>query len=152
MRISTATMLSSCVALAACVAGCGGGGSNFKGDYQKQLPVLSQLARDIGNALQSASGKNNSQLEVEFSALAGRAGAESGRLAKLKPDSRSGSSFGAVQGDLAKVGQDLGGIAASARANSASAAKSATETLIADATSLKAASDQLKSDLAIKGP
>lgn len=150
MKISKA-MMSICAALAVPAAGCGGGGSNFKSDYQKQRPALNQLGTDIGNALQTANGKSDSQLEVQFTGLAARAGSALGQLAKLKPDSKSSTSFSAVQSDLAKVQQDLGGIAASARANSASAAKSATETLIADASTLKGAGAQLKSDLGITG-
>ncbi|MGI8558545.1 MAG: hypothetical protein ACR2ND_09590 [Solirubrobacteraceae bacterium] len=146
-----ATTFVTCIALAALGAGCGGSSNNFKSDVQRQLTDLSRLEMDIGNVLQGASGKNNSQLEVAFSGLAQRAGSQVGQLAKLKPDPKSASSLAALQSDLAKVEQDLGGIAASARANSAAAAKSATETLIADATALKATSDTLKSNLASKG-
>jgi len=140
-----------CAALATSGAGCGGSGSNFKADYQKERPALTRLGTDVLSALQSASGKSNSQIESEFASLSQRSSATLSRLNKLKPDSKSSASFSSLQSSMSKVQQDLGGIAASARASDAKAAKSETQTLVADATTLQDASQQLKSDLGITG-
>ncbi|GAC1436649.1 MAG: hypothetical protein NVSMB51_08490 [Solirubrobacteraceae bacterium] len=137
-------------ALALAIAGCGGGSGGFKGDYQQQRATLNKLGSDIANALQSANGKTDSQIEAEFNDLARRAGQDLGKLRSLKPENKYRSNFALVTTGLAKIQQDLAGLARSAHAHSASTAKATTETLVSDATTLKSAAEQLKSDLGIR--
>jgi hypothetical protein len=141
--------VSSCVVLALLASGCGGSGEHFKRDYAAEQPELTRLGTDIGNALQGARGRSDAQLESQFTDLAQRTGEALKKLQAIKAPRKDAVLFDTVEGGLRKVQQDLGAVAAAARADSAGAAQSATTALIADATAVKGAGDQLKHDLGI---
>ncbi len=146
---------SAVVIAALALAGCGSSSpappsaSTFKSGFRTEKTAFRQLGLDLQHAITGAKAKTDAQLATELSALSGRAAQQASRLAKLNPPAKFTTSLMQLTGGFQAVSADLKLIAAAAVKHDGGAAKTATETLLADAAKVKTADDAITKGLGL---
>jgi hypothetical protein len=146
---------SAVVIAALALVGCGSSSpaqpsvSAFKSGFQAEKAAFRQLGFDLQKTITGAKAKTDAQLATEISALSGRASQQAAQLAKLKPPAKFKASLTQLVGGFTAVSRDLTSIAAAAVKHSGAAAKTATESLLADATKVKTADDAITKGLGL---
>ena len=151
--MKTKAVAAGTVTLALALTGCGGSSapslSAFKGHFKSDKASFRQLGLDLQKAITGAQAKTDAQLASEIGALAGRASAQASRLAALRPPDKFKASLTALVTGFKAVSGDLRSIAAAAVKHDAATAKTATKTLLADATQVKTADDTITKGLGL---
>ena len=135
------------ILMAAVVAGgCGGGddSADFRKDYNAIVREYSSLPTEVGNAVRGASARSDRELEAEFRNLADRLSAEVAKLRKLDPPDDARDEYDTYVDGLAKVEQDLSGIARAANAHSSKETTKAATALVEDSRAVAEAETALK--------
>jgi hypothetical protein len=129
------------ILLAAALAGCGGANkpslAAFKSGFAANKQSFYSLGLDLQQAIATAQSKTDSQLAAEIGTLATRAKAQATALGRLNPPSRFQADLRALESGFNAVAGDLRQIATAATKHDATAARSATEALIQDASKVK---------------
>jgi hypothetical protein len=148
--------LASAVVIAAlALAGCGSSSpaqpslSAFKSGFQAEKAAFRQLGLDLQKTITGAKAKTDAQLATEIRVLSGRASQQASQLAKLKPPAKFKTSLTRLVAGFRAVSTDLTSIATAAVKHNGTAAKSATETLLADAAKVKTADDAITTGLGL---
>lgn len=146
---------SATVIAALALAGCGSSSpaqpslSVFKSGFRSEKVVFRQLGLDLQRTIVGAKAKTDTQLATEIGALSGRTSQQASRLAKLKPPAKFKTPLQQMVGGFRAVSADLKLIATAAVKHDGAAAKSATETLLADSAKVKSADDALTKGLGL---
>jgi len=119
----------------------------FKKGATAATAETTKIGEDLGTAIQGASRQTDAALAATFTSLAGRARGVVSDLNALETPQETRAEVTALVGALTTGAQDLDAIATAARANDASSARSATETLVRDSPAIKAAKDALDAEL-----
>ena len=153
-RVHRRRSLAAAVATAVLAAGCGGGDDDAKDDTVKfetgakaATAETTKIGDDIGKAIQAAPDETDAALAATFTGLANRARAVVADLNSLEPPTEARPEVNALAAALGTGAQDLDAIATAARANDASSARAATESLVRDSPPIKAAKDALNTEL-----
>jgi hypothetical protein len=139
--------------LALVLAGCGSSAapslSSFKHGFAASKAKFAKLGSDLGTTIEKAGAKTDVQLAAELDRLAARAKTQAAALRKLDPPAKFKSELTQLSSGLDSVSTDLRSIAGAANAHNATQAKSATKTLLGDATKVKAADTALTKQLGL---
>jgi hypothetical protein len=135
--------------LAACGGSSGPSQSSFRSAFAANKTALTALGNDVGSDVTHARGQTDLSLASQFSALATRATAEVATLRALKAPDKFKAPLGTLADGVAKAADDIHSIAAAANAHDATAAKTATESLVLDATAVKSADNALSAQLGL---
>ena len=161
------SLLLAAAASAALIAGCGG--DDDKSDdgaktatvdavaaYQTSAKAATdettKIGNEIGTSIEAADTQTDAQLAATFTDLASRARAVVADLNALEPPADDKAKVNALVSALGTGAQDLDAIAAAARSNDASSARSATVTLVRDSPAIKAAKEALEAELKKDAP
>jgi hypothetical protein len=132
--------------------GCGGSSepstSSFKSAFSAQKTKLRVLGADAGAAVEGAGKQTDSALLSQFQSLASRATSMAGALGQLDAPSKYKAELAMPQSSVTQVADALHSIEAAA-AHDASAAKAASETLVADAQQVKSTDNTLSAKLGL---
>jgi hypothetical protein len=146
------------VAVVLVAGGCGGGSgsssttaqaSTFRSDFKLAIAQFKLTSHAIGVAIEHASGKSDSQIGTEFSALASQWQADVNRLAPLTPPAAVAGQFTTLKDAATRTEGDLMAIVAAAHTHSGNAAKQAGASLVRDILAAKAASQVVSKKLGI---
>lgn len=146
---------SAAVIAALALAGCGSSSpaqpslSAFKSGFRSEKAAFRQLGLDLQKTITGAKAKSDAQLATELGALSGRASQQASQLARLMPPAKYKTSLRQLVGGFRAVSADLKSIAAAAVKHNGAAARTATETLLADAAKVKTADDALTKGLGL---
>ncbi len=146
---------SALVITALALAGCGSSSPSqpsldaFKSGFRTEKTSFRQLGLDLQQTITGAKAKTDARLAIELGALSGRASQQASRLTKLKPPAKFKVSLTQLVAGFHAVSADLKLIAAAAVRHDRASAKTATETLLADAVKVKTADDALTKALGL---
>lgn|GEM_PF-568596 len=154
-------LLAAAVAIAltgAVATGCGSSSSKgdepsaaaFKRGYSAQRVALNRVSDQIGEALTSADGKSDAEVEADLRRVQGAYHAQLARLGTLKPPAPLKATFARVTAAAAVLDRDLVQITRAAAAHDAAGAQASTEQLVAHVPALKAASEKLGKALGLR--
>jgi hypothetical protein len=121
----------------------------FKTGFARDKAQFSKLGNDLGVAVLGAAKKSNSQLESEFSALAGRTDQQQAALRKLNPPAQYKAKLDELIADFGPVAKEMKAIAAAAGSGNAAAARSSATGLVKDSAALKTVDVALSTALGI---
>jgi len=121
--------------------------SGFKTSFNSVVTHFKQTSKAIGNEINHAPTQTNGQIATHFKHLAGRWQGSLSRLETLKAPADVATKLNTLTGAATRTESDLNAIVAAARADSASAAKQASATLVTDILSAKTASQQISNAL-----
>jgi hypothetical protein len=110
---------------------------SFKKDFKPLNDRILALGTDLAAALRGAPRQRDEQLQAGFAKLADRAESIRESLSDLKPPDDLKSSTEKLKASFGKVTGDIRRIEQSARAHSASQARSAARALVLDATKVR---------------
>ena len=146
---------SAAVIAALALAGCGSSSptqpsvSAFRSGFRAEKAAFRQLGLDLQKTITGAKVKTDAELATEISALSRRASQQAAQLEKLNPPAKFKTSLARLVTGFRAVSTDLTSIAAAAVKHSGAAAKTATETLLADAAKVKTADDAITKGLGL---
>jgi hypothetical protein len=149
------TVASALVIAALALAGCGSSSpgqpslSAFKSGFQAEKAAFRQLGLDLQKTITGAKAKTDAELATEIGALSGRASQQASQLAKLNPPAKFKTSLTHLVAGFRSVSTDLTSISTAAVKHNGPAAKTATETLLADAAKVKTADDAITKGLGL---
>lgn len=129
-------------------AGTGSTGS-FKSGFAADKVQFAALGANLQKALTQAGSKTDAQLATELSKLSDQAKAQAQKLSQLSPPAKYKTTLDNLVNSLNSVAADLKAISVAATKHDATAAKSATEKLVADATKVKASDTQITKGLGL---
>jgi TolA-binding protein len=139
------------IVLALVLAGCGGSSSPslsaFKSGFAANKQSFHSLGVDLQHAIATAQTKTDAQLASEIGSLATRAKQQAASLSKLNPPPRYKADLQKLESGFRSVASDLGQIATAATKHDATTARSATLSLIHDASVVKAGDTAISSGL-----
>ena len=151
--MKTKQMALGAITLALIVAGCGGSSapslSVYKTSFKQNKVTFRQLGLDLQKAITGAQAKTDAQLATEIGALATRASQQASAIAKLNPPAKYTADNQKLTAAFRSVAADLHKISAAAVKHDAATAKTATETLLADAAKVKASDDAITKGLGL---
>jgi hypothetical protein len=145
---SSSTATSSATTTSSSTAGTGSTGS-FKSGFAADKVQFAALGANLQKALTQAGSKTDAQLATELSKLSDQAKSQAQKLSQLNPPAKYKATLDTLVNSLNAVAADLKSISDAAAKHDASAAKSATQKLVADAATVKASDTQLTSGLGL---
>jgi hypothetical protein len=145
---SSSTAATSSTTTSSSAAGTGSTGS-FKSGFAADKVQFAALGANLQKALTQAGSKTDAQLATELSKLSDQAKAQAQKLSQLSPPAKYKTTLDNLVNSLNSVAADLKAISVAATKHDATAAKSATEKLVADATKVKASDTQITKGLGL---
>jgi hypothetical protein len=145
---SSSTAATSSTTTSSSAAGTGSTGS-FKSGFAADKVQFAALGANLQKALTQAGSKTDAQLATELSKLSDQAKAQAQKLSQLSPPAKYKTTLANLVNSLNSVAADLKTISVAATKHDATAAKSATQKLVADATKVKAADTQITNGLGL---
>ncbi|MGI8413781.1 MAG: hypothetical protein ACR2QA_15095 [Solirubrobacteraceae bacterium] len=141
------------ILVAVVIAGCGGSSapslSAFKRGFVTDRAQFRSLGTDVGTTLQQAPTKTDTEIATGFGALATRATQQAAQLRQLKAPAAYKPALDQLVAGFDAVASDLHMISGAGTAHNVQGAKTATATLIHDATKVKAADTSLSAKLGL---
>ncbi|HEY3725609.1 MAG TPA: hypothetical protein VGL51_00445 [Solirubrobacteraceae bacterium] len=144
---STPTTSSTTAAGSTSSAAANGGTGSFKSGFAADKVQFRALGANLQKALTQAGSKTDAQLATELSQLSDQAKAQAQRLSQLNPPAKFKTALDNLVNSLNNVSSDLKSISDAATKHDATAAKAATEKLVADAAKVKSSDTQLTNGL-----
>jgi hypothetical protein len=142
------------VAVAAALAGCGGAGgpslSAFKTGFDDARVSATQFGADLGQAIQTAPQRTNSELATEFQQLSTRATREAAQLRRLDPPAKYRTQLSQVIAGFGTVTSDLHAISLAASAGDVTSARNSTAKLVDDVTHTRTLDRALTAKLGLR--
>jgi hypothetical protein len=141
------------------LGGCGGGSSSssqttqttsFKTAFASAVDELKKTSQSIGTEIEHASSQTDAQIASKFSDLATRWQTGLTQLQGLKPPSDLSSTYNKLTEAATRAETDLKAIVVAANSHSATAAATASKSLVTDVVSAKSESTTITNKLGIK--